>query len=94
MLACLFSTEPCAKRYGQKLLILFMQLHFSGGRTVGGRLWVCKVSKTEGTVSDHPWRSGSNAERGSRLFIACRAAMRFSVAGWVENRSEIPVGTM
>jgi hypothetical protein len=52
--ACLFSTEPYAKRYGQKLLILFMQLHFSGGRTVGDRLWVFKLSKTDGTASDYP----------------------------------------
>ena len=59
-----------------------------------GLFLVCKISKTDGTVSHYPWRNGSNAERGSRLFIACSAAMRFSVAGWVENRSEIPVGTM
>lgn len=47
-------------------------------------------------VRHMPRPSGSSAERRieERGDIAFSAAIRFSVAGWVENRSETPVGTM
>ncbi len=54
--------------------------------------------RTEQPGRGQPLPSGSSAERRTdgrgRGCMACSAAMRFSVAGCVEKRSETLVGTM